>query len=150
MDFAFSSEQDMLRTAAREFLAEQYPLTDVPAIIDSDPGWQPDSWKQVADLGWTDDELTLLDQVVLFEETGAALLPGPLFSTIALALPAVRHDKELLASVASGDLRLSLAWAESGRPQGITDTDLGTTVNPAVRRASRTPTWVRRSTRTAA
>lgn len=129
MDFAFSSEQDMLRTAAREFLAEQYPLTDVPAILDSDLGWQPDSWKQVADLGWTDDELTLLDQVVLFEETGAALLPGPLFSTIALALPAVRHDKDLLASVASGDLRLALAWAESGRSQGITNADLGTTVD---------------------
>ncbi|MCE7007160.1 acyl-CoA/acyl-ACP dehydrogenase [Kibdelosporangium philippinense] len=129
MDFAFSSEQDMLRTAAREFLAEQYPLTDVPAIIDGEPGWQPDSWKQIADLGWTDDELTLLDQVVLFEETGAALLPAPLFTTIALALPAIRHDKDLLASVASGDLKLTLAWAESGRPQGIADTDLGTTVD---------------------
>ncbi|RSM80391.1 acyl-CoA dehydrogenase [Kibdelosporangium aridum] len=129
MDFAFSSEQDMLRTAAREFLAEQYPLTGVPAIIDGEPGWQPDSWKQIADLGWTDDELTLLDQVVLFEETGAALLPAPLFTTIALALPAIRHDQDLVASVASGDLRLSLAWAESGRPQGLTDTDLATMVD---------------------
>ncbi|CAM4027489.1 acyl-CoA dehydrogenase family protein [Kibdelosporangium persicum] len=129
MDFAFSSEQDMLRTAAREFLAEQHPLTGLPAIIDGEPGWRPDSWKQLADLGWTDDELTLLDQVVLFEETGAALLPAPLFSTIALALPAIRHDKDLVASVASGELKLSLAWAESGRPQGIADTGLATTVD---------------------
>jgi alkylation response protein AidB-like acyl-CoA dehydrogenase len=129
MDFAFSAEQDMLRVAAREFLAEQYPLEGVPAIVDSEPGWQPDSWKQLADLGWTDDELSLLDHVVLFEENGAALLPGPLFGTLALALPAIRHDKELLASVSGGDLRLTLAWAESGRPQGLRNTDLGTSVD---------------------
>ncbi|ONI88998.1 hypothetical protein ALI144C_05715 [Actinosynnema sp. ALI-1.44] len=129
MDFAFSSEQDMLRTAAREYLAERHPLTGLPAIIDGEPGWQPESWQPLADLGWTDDELTLLDQVVLFEETGAALLPAPLFSTVALALPAVRGDEELRAAVASGDLKLSLAWAESGRPQGIADTGLATTAD---------------------
>jgi alkylation response protein AidB-like acyl-CoA dehydrogenase len=129
MDFAFSAEQDMLRSAAKEFLAEQHPLEGVPAIIDGELGWQPESWKQLADLGWTDDELSLLDHVVLFEETGAALLPAPLFSTLALAVPAIRHDKQLLAEVASGDLRLSLAWAESGRPQAITDTELATTVD---------------------
>nr|WP_042194693.1 acyl-CoA dehydrogenase family protein [Kibdelosporangium sp. MJ126-NF4]CEL21482.1 Butyryl-CoA dehydrogenase [Kibdelosporangium sp. MJ126-NF4]CTQ95951.1 Butyryl-CoA dehydrogenase (EC 1.3.99.2) [Kibdelosporangium sp. MJ126-NF4] len=129
MDFAFSSEQDMLRTAAREYLAERHPLTELPAIIDGEPGWQPDSWKRLADLGWTDDELSLLDLVVLFEETGAALLPAPLFSTVALASPAIRHDKQLLGAVASGELKLSLAWAESGRPQGITDTDVATTVD---------------------
>ncbi|MET0236295.1 MAG: acyl-CoA dehydrogenase family protein [Kibdelosporangium sp.] len=129
MDFAFSAEQDMLRTAAREFLTEQHPLDGVPAIVDGEPGWRPESWKQLAGLGWTDDELGLLDHVVLFEETGAALLPAPLFSTLALAVPAIRQDKDLLASVAAGDLRLSLAWAESGRPQGIAGTDPATTVD---------------------
>ncbi|TCO44727.1 acyl-CoA dehydrogenase family protein [Actinocrispum wychmicini] len=129
MDFAFSAEQEMLRVAAKEFLAEQYPLDGVPAIVDGSPGWQPESWKQVAELGWTDPELTLLDHVVLFEETGAALLPAPLFSTLALALPAVQHDAELAAAVSAGDLRLSLAWAESGRPQGLRDTDLATSVS---------------------
>jgi alkylation response protein AidB-like acyl-CoA dehydrogenase len=128
MDFAFSAEQDMLRVAAREFLAEQHPLDGVPAIIDGEPGWQPESWKQLADLGWTDTDLTLLDHVVLFEETGAALLPGPLFSTLALALPAIKNS-ELLDQVASGDLRLSLAWAEAGRPQGFRDADPSTSVD---------------------
>jgi alkylation response protein AidB-like acyl-CoA dehydrogenase len=127
MDFAFSAEQDMLRVAAKEFLAEQYPLDSVPALIDSEPGWRPESWKQLADLGWTDGDLTLLDHIVLFEETGAALLPGPLFSTLALTLPALPED--LLASVASGDLRLSLAWAEAGRPQGFRDADPSTSVD---------------------
>jgi len=129
MEFAFSAEQDMLRVAAKEFLAERYPLDGVPAIVDGEPGWQPESWKQLAELGWTDDELTLLDHVVLFEETGAALLPGPLFSTIALAFPAIRKHPELVAEVAAGDLKLALAWAETGRPQGIRDADPSTSVD---------------------
>jgi alkylation response protein AidB-like acyl-CoA dehydrogenase len=129
MDFAFSAEQDMLRVAAKEFLAEQYPLDGVPAIVDGEPGWRPESWKQLAELGWTDTDLTLLDHIVLFEETGAALLPGPLFTTLALTLPAIRHDAELVAEVASGDVRLSLAWAESGRPQGLREVDHATTVD---------------------
>lgn len=120
MDFAFSAEQDMLRQAAREFLTEQHPLDSVAAVVDSEPGWQPESWKQLADMGWTDSDLELLDHVVLFEETGAALLPGPLFSTIALAFPAN-----------TGELKLSLAWAESGRSQEISRTDLATTVDSA-------------------
>jgi alkylation response protein AidB-like acyl-CoA dehydrogenase len=129
MEFAFSAEQDMLRVAAREFLAKEHPLEGVPVVVDGEPGWRPESWKQLADLGWTDEELSLLDHVVLFEENGAALLPGPLFGTLALALPAVRPDRQLLASVAAGDLRLSLAWAEPGRPQGIRHTQLGTSVD---------------------
>jgi alkylation response protein AidB-like acyl-CoA dehydrogenase len=121
MDFAFSAEQDMLRVAAREFLAEQFPLDGVPAIVDGEPGWQPESWRQLAELGWTDPDLTLLDHIVLFEETGAALLPGPLFATVALTWPAL--DAELRDSVAAGDVRLSLAWAEAGRPQSFREVD---------------------------
>jgi alkylation response protein AidB-like acyl-CoA dehydrogenase len=129
MDFAFSAEQDMLRVAAKEFLAEQFPIDGVPAIVDGEPGWQPDSWPQIAELGWTDADLTLLDHVVLFEETGAALLPGPLFSTLVLALPAIRDDEELVAAVGSGGLKLSLAWAEKGRPHGLREVGHGTTVD---------------------
>jgi alkylation response protein AidB-like acyl-CoA dehydrogenase len=125
MDFAFSAEQDMLRVAAREFLAEQFPIDGVAAIVDGELGWQPESWKQIAELGWLDADLTLLDHVVLFEETGAALLPGPLFSTVALAWPAL--DDELKAQVSGGDLRLSLAWAETGRPQDLLHADYATT-----------------------
>ncbi len=124
MDFAFSAEQDMLRVAAKEFLAEQFPLDGVPAIVDGEPGWQPESWQQLAELGWTDPDLTLLDHIVLFEETGAALLPGPFFATVALAWPA--FDDELKTQVSNGDLRVSLAWAENGRPQDLRHTDYAT------------------------
>jgi len=124
MDFAFSEEQELLRGSAREFLAEQYPLERVGEIIDApadEPGWAVQSWKQLADLGWLDTELGLLDHVVVFEETGYGVLPAPLFSTLALALPAIERDAELRGAVAAGDLRLTLVWAETGRPQGLRD-----------------------------
>jgi alkylation response protein AidB-like acyl-CoA dehydrogenase len=155
MDFAFSEEQELLRSSAREFLAEQYPLERVAELVDGEPGWPPQCWKQLADLGWLDAELGLLDHVVVFEETGYALLPAPLFSTLALALPALEHagqsdtadpagadvtapgarglggaasagvtaagPAELRAAVAAGELRLTLVWAQTGRPQGLRD-----------------------------
>ncbi len=122
MDFAFSDEQELLRTSAREFLAEQCPLDQLPEVVDvapDEPGWAEGVWKQLAELGWLDAELDLLDHVVVVEETGYGLLPAPLFSTLALALAAVEHDDELRDAVAAGDLRLSLAWAEAGRPHDL-------------------------------
>lgn len=141
MDFAFSEEQELLRASAREFLAEQYPLERVAELIDGsagavgaagEPGWLGQCWKQIADLGWLDAELGLLDHVVVFEETGYGLLPVPLFSTLALALPAIEHGDgaadgsgaetgatTLRDAVAAGELRLTLAWAQAGRRQDL-------------------------------
>ena len=95
MDFAFAEEQELLRQSAREFLADTYPVTRVAELADSEAGWDPKVWPQLAKLGWLDEELTLLDAALLFEETGGALLPAPLFSTLALARPALAADAEL-------------------------------------------------------
>jgi alkylation response protein AidB-like acyl-CoA dehydrogenase len=108
VDFAFSEEQQALRAAAKEFLAEQNPLTGVAKLADSDPGWQPAIWDSLVQLGWLDDELSLIEHAVLLEEAGYALLPAPYFSTVALAWPA--ND---------GRTRLTLAAAEAGTPGGL-------------------------------
>ncbi|HEY0638415.1 MAG TPA: acyl-CoA dehydrogenase family protein, partial [Pseudonocardiaceae bacterium] len=130
MDFAFSEEQDLLRASAREFLEERQPLEGVAEIVDADePGWPEEVWKQLAELGWLDAELELLDHVVVIEETGYGLLPAPLFSTLALALAAVEDDEQLREAVAAGDLRLTLAWAEAGRPQELGAATSGITVD---------------------
>ncbi len=115
MDFAFSEEQQALRAAARDFLAERVPLPAVAKLADSDPGWDPAVWDSLVRLGWLDDDLGLLEHAVLLEEAGYALLPAPYFSTVALAWPA--ND---------GRTRLTLAWAEAGRPAGLFDGDPGT------------------------
>ena len=85
MDFAFSEEQEMLRAAAREWLADRYPADRVAELADSDAGWDPASWTELTELGWLDPELGLLEHAVLAEEAGYALLPAPWLSSVGLA-----------------------------------------------------------------
>jgi acyl-CoA dehydrogenase len=88
VDFAFSAEQELLRGAAREWLADTGDAARVAELADSEAGWDPASWGQLGRLGWLDDELGMLELAVLAEETGYALYPGPWWSTVALAAPA--------------------------------------------------------------
>ena len=114
MHFAFTTEQEALRSEARRWLEERYPPERVAELADSEAGWDPASWAELAELGWlgvsvAEDEggagLGFLEEAVLFEELGRALYPGPYFSTVALALP--RLDPEARAAVAAGEARWS-------------------------------------------
>ena len=114
MHFAFTPEQDALRTEARRWLEERYPAERVAELADSEVGWDPASWAELAELGWLgvsvpEDEggagLGFLEEAVLLEELGRALYPGPYFSTVGLALPALGPDER--AEVAAGRVRWS-------------------------------------------
>src|SRR4029079_15954348 len=85
----------------RRWLEERYPPERVAELADSDAGWDPGSWAELAELGWlgvvvSEEEggagLGFLEEAVLFEELGRALFPGPYFSTVALALPMLGAD----------------------------------------------------------
>jgi alkylation response protein AidB-like acyl-CoA dehydrogenase len=117
MDFAFSEDQELLRGAVREFVADQYPIDKVVGIADSETGSDPAAWKQLADLGWLDPDLGLLEHAVIAEESAYALLPAPWFSTIGLAWPLL--DDELRGAISSGERSATLAWAEAGGPATI-------------------------------
>ena len=120
----------MLRASAREFLAKESSPKVVRQIMESDTGYDPALWKKIADLGWTalgiPEEYggvgTFLDLVVVLEEAGRALLPGPFFSTMGLAVPVLLEaasepqKKEVLSAIAKGSARATLALTEpSGR-----------------------------------
>jgi alkylation response protein AidB-like acyl-CoA dehydrogenase len=99
MDLSFTSLQDELRDQARGFLA-----------ANAEPSWQ-----QLAELGWTgvtvSEEqggagLTFLEEAVLHEEAGRALLHAPLWSTSTL-LPFLPADDRV--SVAAGEASWALA-----------------------------------------
>jgi alkylation response protein AidB-like acyl-CoA dehydrogenase len=130
MDFAFSEEQDMLRRSAREFLAKECSSKVVRRLMDSDDAYDSALWKRIADLGWTALGIpeqyggvgTFLDLVVVLEEAGRALMPGPFFATMGLAVPALiesgseAQKKEVLSAIADGSARATLAFTEpSGR-----------------------------------
>ena len=104
MDFAFSEEQEMLRTAARSWLKAQYPPDRAAGLADSEQGWDPQSWRELERLGWLDPDLSMLEYAVLAEEAGYALYPGPWWSTVGLAGPVLGR----LPSTPT-----TLAWADS-------------------------------------
>jgi alkylation response protein AidB-like acyl-CoA dehydrogenase len=116
MDFSFTEEQELLRRQAREYLESRFPAERVVELAESPVGWDPASWRELAELGWlgvsVPEEdggagLGFLEEAVLFEELGRALYPGPYFATVALALPAL--PPELQAEVAAGETRWSAA-----------------------------------------
>lgn len=106
MDFAFSAEQEALASAAADWLADKWPLTRVLEVA-ADPESAADSWDDLAQLGWLDDELTLLDLAVLAEQTGGALLPVPWLTHVAMAAPVLGGRGGEIAT---------LAWADAGAP----------------------------------
>ena len=90
MNFAFSDEQEELRTAVRRFLAEKSPETEVRRLMDTEDGYDPAVWSQMADqLGlqsltipeeFGGSGFTYVELLVVLEEMGAALLCAPFFS----------------------------------------------------------------------
>ena len=120
----------MLRRSAREFLAKECSPKVVRRLMESDNGYDAPLWKKVSDLGWTALGIpepyggvgTFLDLVVVLEEAGRALLPGPFFSTMGLAVPVIleagteAQKREALSAIATGSARATLAFTEpSGR-----------------------------------
>ena len=130
MDFAFSEDQEMLRQSARDFLAKECTPAVVRRLMENGDGYDEQLWRKIADVGWTALGIPeqygglggFLDLAVVLEECGRTLLPGPFFSTMGLAVPALieagteAQKKEALGAIASGEARATLALTEpSGR-----------------------------------
>jgi alkylation response protein AidB-like acyl-CoA dehydrogenase len=127
VDFAFTEEQEMLRSQARAFLEERFPIDRVAKIATTDDlGDEDMAWREIAELGWVGLSvpeveggagMSFVEESVLFEETGRALYPGPFFSTIGLSLPLLSGD--LLQAVLAGERTATLAWAEPSSRYGL-------------------------------
>jgi alkylation response protein AidB-like acyl-CoA dehydrogenase len=128
MNFAFSDEQEELRTAVRRFLAEKSPETEVRRLMDTTEGYDPAVWGQMADqLGlqsltipeeFGGSGFTYVELLVVLEEMGAALLCAPFFSSVALGANALLTSgdddakKSYLPGIASGETIATLAITE--------------------------------------
>ncbi|HUE38769.1 MAG TPA: acyl-CoA dehydrogenase family protein, partial [Candidatus Binatia bacterium] len=93
MDFGFSEEQDMLRKSARDFLAKESPITYVRRMMEDDVGYSEEVWRKMAALGWMGlilpesyggAGMNMVDLVVVLEEMGRMVMPGPFFATVLL------------------------------------------------------------------
>jgi len=138
MDFGFSEQQEMLRTMARDFLTKECTKAKVRELDKDKLGYSPQMWKNMANLGWQGlvfpekyggTEASFVDLVVILEEMGRNITPGPFFSSIALcALPILEFGTEeqkekYLSQIANGEAIWTLALTEpsaSYEPSEIT------------------------------
>ena len=133
MDFAFNDEQREIQAGAKRLMEETATLDQVVALSDSALGYDPDAYKQIAELGWTGMHipeefggvgLTYVELVVVLEQMGAALYPSPFFASVCLAAnaliegskvaPMSADNAALLAAIASGEKTATLAYVEPG------------------------------------
>jgi alkylation response protein AidB-like acyl-CoA dehydrogenase len=128
MNFAFSEEQEELRSAVRRFMQEKSPETEVRRLMETEDGYDPAVWSQMADqLGlqsltipeeYGGSGFSYVELIVVLEEMGNVLLCAPFFSTVALATNALltsgdeQAKKDLLPGLASGQTIGTLAITE--------------------------------------
>ncbi|MFE6820924.1 acyl-CoA dehydrogenase family protein [Streptomyces sp. NPDC057690] len=120
MNLAPSDEQQGIAAASADFLTGQLPLTRLRELAAAADGDAVDdaTWRRCADLGWLALSLSeeagglglgLAEEVMLFQELGRHLAPGPFRSTVLGARIAAR----------GGDTSLATAIGEGGRRVGM-------------------------------
>src|SRR5271169_5002889 len=94
MEFGLSESQQLLKDNARKFFAGECPMAEVRRLMETDTAYDAALWAKMAEQGYTGiifpEEyggvgLGKVELILLMEEAGRALLPGPFFSTVALA-----------------------------------------------------------------
>ncbi len=128
MQFGLSESQEILRASARKFFAGECPIAEVRRLMETDTAYDAVLWSKLAEQGYTGiifpEEyggvgLGCVELILLMEEAGRALLPGPFFSTVPLAgamLDACGtsdQKKKYLAPICRGEARSTLAMLES-------------------------------------
>ena len=93
MDIGFSEEQELLRETARKFLEGQCDSRFVRERMATAEAVTDAFWRQLAEQGWLGivypeedggSGLGLVDLVVLMEEMGRRVMPGPFLSSVLL------------------------------------------------------------------
>ncbi|MBI2329484.1 MAG: acyl-CoA/acyl-ACP dehydrogenase [Chloroflexi bacterium] len=126
MDLTLNEEQQMLQKMAHDFLEDKCPPLVVRRLEESELGYSPDMWREIADLGWVGlifpeqyggSELSLVDLTILYEEMGRAILPSPYTPTVLagltiLACGSEEQKKEFLPKIINGESIFTLALLE--------------------------------------
>jgi alkylation response protein AidB-like acyl-CoA dehydrogenase len=137
MDLSLNEHQRMLAQSVRSFMERRAPRSKIVALQRSELGYEQETWKTIAELGWLGLLLperyggggaSLTDAAVLYQEFGRGPLPGPFFSSSVLSalvlLEAGTEEQRLryLPAIARGEQIFSVAITEPARswgPQGI-------------------------------
>jgi alkylation response protein AidB-like acyl-CoA dehydrogenase len=127
MDIGFTEQQELLRETARRFLESECDTRLVRARMTEPAAVTDEFWRKLAQQGWLgilfpEDEggsgLGLVDLVVLMEQMGRAVMPGPFLSTVLLGGAAIAEAgsavqrRQWLPRIAEGKAKAALAWTE--------------------------------------
>ena len=137
MQFGLSESQELLRDSARKFFMGESPIAQVRRLIETESAYDAALWRKLAEQGYTGiifpEEfggagLGKVELVLLMEEAGRVLLPGPFFSTVALAgalldaCGTTEQKKKYLGQISRGEARSTVALLESNAnwdPAGV-------------------------------
>ena len=137
MDLSFTEEQTILRDMVRS-MVEDNSTTELVREMEHDANGVPANlWQQMKDMGLLSITLPeehggigldMLDCVLIYEELGRGLAPGPHFVSSVISVGAIvkggsdAQKSELLPPIGSGDLIMAPAWLEPGNgfgPEGV-------------------------------
>jgi alkylation response protein AidB-like acyl-CoA dehydrogenase len=142
MQFGLSESQEFLKDSARKFFAGECPSAEMRRLMETDTAYDASLWSKLTDQGYTGiifpEEyggvgLGKVELMLLMEESGRALLPGPFFSTVVLAgsvLDAVAtppHKTKYLAPICRGEVRATVAILEASANWNLRDLQLSAT-----------------------
>ena len=131
MDLALTPEQEMLKTAVRRFVQQEYPketLLRIASLDDATDDTTPVApWDRLSSTGWLGTLIpeefggeggSFTDAGVLFEELGRGPVPGPHLSSGMLAALTIleggtpQQKSDWLPQIASGQMRVAPAVTE--------------------------------------
>ncbi len=136
MQFGLNESQRMLQENARKFFAGECPMSEVRRLMETNTAHDAALWAKMVEQGYTGiifpeafDGVGLgkVELILLMEEAGRALLPGPFFSTVALAgavlneVATPEQKKKLLAPMCRGEARSTVAILEANASWNLAD-----------------------------
>jgi alkylation response protein AidB-like acyl-CoA dehydrogenase len=139
MNFGLNESQEILKESARKFFAGECPIAEVRRLMETETAFDANLWAKLAEQGYTgiifpEDVggvgLGVVELALLMEEAGRALLPGPFFSTVALAGSVLLGcatnalSKKALAAISRGEARATVALLETGASWDPADVQL--------------------------
>jgi len=140
VDFNFTEEQNMVRDSLTRLVRENYDYETRRGVIESESGWRPEIWAQLAELGllgmpFSEDDGGFgggaIDSMIVMEEFGQGLVVEPYVPSVVCAGGFLKHagtaaqKEQHIGGIVDGSQIFAFAYAE---PRGRYDfADLETT-----------------------
>ena len=133
MDVSLSKVQLDIAKEARRFLDKECPTDYVRDMYEDERGFTDEIWAKMIEMDWMRVHIPeqyggigmdQMDLIMVLEEMGRAVFPGPFFSTVLLAAEAIMEagndsqKERYLPGIAAGEIRGTLALYE---PDGGAD-----------------------------